>query len=170
MSDRVAFITGVTGQDGGYLAELLLGKGYVVHGVKRRSSSFDTERVDHLYRDLHEGNVRFFLHYGDMTDATSPIRIVQDVRAESPTYGRWHGEELSTGNRLMLYVPKGVDLGFQALMDDTKMDYEITPAYVPNAARGTRFDDPTLAVDWPVADAVVSPRDRELPFLGVLVC
>src|ERR1700719_4863769 len=81
MSDRIAFITGVTGQDGAYLAELLLGKGYVVHGVKRRSSSFNTERVDHLYHDLHEGNVRFFLHYGDMTDATNLIRIVQDVRA-----------------------------------------------------------------------------------------
>src|SRR5258708_15919562 len=80
MSDRVAFITGVTGQDGAYLAELLLDKGYVVHGVKRRSSSFNTERVDHLYHDLHEGNVRFFLHYGDMTDATNLIRIVQDVR------------------------------------------------------------------------------------------
>src|SRR5450631_2674108 len=79
MSERVAFITGVTGQDGAYLAELLLGKGYVVHGVKRRSSSFNTERVDHLYHDQHEGNVRFFLHYGDMTDATNLIRIVQDV-------------------------------------------------------------------------------------------
>src|ERR1700730_14111899 len=80
MSERVAFITGVTGQDGAYLAELLLGKGYAVHGVKRRSSSFNTERVDHLYHDLHEGNVRFVLHYGDMTDATNLIRIVQDVR------------------------------------------------------------------------------------------
>src|SRR6202142_4496021 len=80
MSERVAFITGVTGQDGAYLAELLLGRGYVVHGVKRRSSSFNTERVDHLYHDLHEGNVSFFLHYGDMTDATNLIRIVQDVR------------------------------------------------------------------------------------------
>src|SRR3979490_1870856 len=80
MRGRVAFITGVTGQDGAYLAELLLDKGYVVHGVKRRSSSFNTERVDHLYHDLHEGNVRFFLHYGDMTDATNLIRIVQDVR------------------------------------------------------------------------------------------
>src|SRR6202047_5538465 len=78
--ERVAIITGVTGQDGAYLAELLLGKGYAVHGVKRRSASFNTERVDHLYHDLHEGNVRFFLHYGDMTDATNLIRIVQDVR------------------------------------------------------------------------------------------
>jgi GDPmannose 4,6-dehydratase len=80
MNERVALITGVTGQDGAYLAQLLLGKGYVVHGVKRRSSSFNTERVDHLYHDPHEGDVRFFMHYGDLTDATNLIRIVQDVR------------------------------------------------------------------------------------------
>jgi GDPmannose 4,6-dehydratase len=80
MTKRVAFITGVTGQDGAYLAQLLLGKGYEVHGVKRRSSSFNTERVDHLYHDPHEGGVRFFLHYGDMTDATNLIRIVQEVQ------------------------------------------------------------------------------------------
>ena len=70
MSDKVALITGATGQDGAYLAELLLSKGYVVHGIKRRSSSFNTERVDHLYQDPHERNVRFTLHYGNMTDAT----------------------------------------------------------------------------------------------------
>jgi GDPmannose 4,6-dehydratase len=80
MSERVAFITGVTGQDGAYLAELLLAKGYMVHGVKRRSSSFNTARVDHLYHDPHEVNVRFLMHYGDMTDATNLIRIVQEVR------------------------------------------------------------------------------------------
>ena len=68
MSDKVALITGATGQDGAYLAEFLLGKDYVVHGIKRRSSSFNTERVDHLYQDPHERNVRFTLHYGDMTD------------------------------------------------------------------------------------------------------
>jgi GDPmannose 4,6-dehydratase len=80
MPDRVALITGVTGQDGALLAELLLSKGYVVHGVKRRSSSFNTGRVDHLYHDPHEANVRFHLHYGDMTDATNLIRIVQEVQ------------------------------------------------------------------------------------------
>jgi len=73
-------ITGVTGQDGAYLAELLLGKGYVVHGVKRRSSSFNTARVEHLYRDPHEGGTRFILHYGDLTDATNLIRIVQETQ------------------------------------------------------------------------------------------
>ncbi|MBY0430309.1 MAG: GDP-mannose 4,6-dehydratase [Rhodospirillales bacterium] len=80
MSDKVAFITGITGQDGAYLAELLLEKGYTVHGVKRRSSSFNTGRVDHLYRDPHERDVRFFMHYGDLTDATNLIRLIQEVR------------------------------------------------------------------------------------------
>jgi GDPmannose 4,6-dehydratase len=80
MADKVALITGVTGQDGALLAELLLAKGYVVHGVKRRSSSFNTARVDHLYHDPHEAGVRFLMHYGDMTDATNLIRVVQEVQ------------------------------------------------------------------------------------------
>ena len=79
MADRVALVTGVTGQDGAYLAELLLSKGYVVHGVKRRSSSFNSGRIDHFYEDPHESNARFFLHYGDLTDATNLIRLVQEV-------------------------------------------------------------------------------------------
>ena len=80
MADRVALITGATGQDGAYLAELLLDKGYIVHGVKRRSSSLNTQRVDHLYVDPHVENARFFLHYGDMTDATNLIRLMQEVQ------------------------------------------------------------------------------------------
>ena len=76
----VALITGITGQDGSYLAELLLEKGYEVHGVKRRSSSFNTERIDHIYQDFHQENVKFKLHYGDMTDSTNLIRIVAEVR------------------------------------------------------------------------------------------
>ena len=77
---RVALITGVTGQDGAYLAEYLLGLGYTVHGIKRRSSSFNTARVDHLYEDPHAGNVPFLMHYGDMTDSTNLIRLVQQIR------------------------------------------------------------------------------------------
>jgi len=77
---RVALITGVTGQDGAYLAEYLLGLGYTVHGIKRRSSSFNTARVDHLYEDPHHGNVPFLLHYGDMTDSTNLIRLMQQIR------------------------------------------------------------------------------------------
>lgn len=79
---KVALITGVTGQDGAYLAELLLEKGYEVHGIKRRSSMFNTARIDHLYQDVHEKNVKFFLHYGDMTDSTNLIRIVQQVQPD----------------------------------------------------------------------------------------
>jgi GDPmannose 4,6-dehydratase len=77
-----ALITGITGQDGAYLAELLLEKGYEVHGVKRRASSFNTDRIDHLYRDPHERNVRMHLHYGDLTDATNLIRIIQEVKPD----------------------------------------------------------------------------------------
>ena len=77
-----ALITGVTGQDGAYLAEMLLDKGYEVHGIKRRASLFNTQRVDHLYQDVHEARVRFFLHYGDLTDATNLIRIVQEVQPD----------------------------------------------------------------------------------------
>src|SRR3984893_2881261 len=79
MADKVALITGVTGQDGAYLAALLISKGYVVHGVKRRSSSFKTGRVDHLYVDSHESGVRFLLHHGDLTDRTNLIRLVQET-------------------------------------------------------------------------------------------
>ncbi|MBF0334701.1 MAG: GDP-mannose 4,6-dehydratase [Alphaproteobacteria bacterium] len=77
---KVALITGVTGQDGAYLAELLLGKGYEVHGIKRRSSSFNTGRIEHLYADPHERETRFLLHYGDLTDATNLIRLIQQVQ------------------------------------------------------------------------------------------
>ena len=78
--NKVALITGVTGQDGAYLADFLLKKNYEVHGIKRRSSLFNTNRIDHLYKDLHEDNVKFVLHYGDMTDSTNLIRIIQDVQ------------------------------------------------------------------------------------------
>src|SRR6187551_3069997 len=79
---KVALITGITGQDGSYLAELLLEKGYIVHGIKRRSSSLNTDRIDHLYQDMHEQNIRFKLHYGDLTDATNLIRIIQEVQPD----------------------------------------------------------------------------------------
>ncbi|MEL7451710.1 MAG: GDP-mannose 4,6-dehydratase, partial [Pseudomonadota bacterium] len=79
---KKALITGVTGQDGAYLAEFLLDKGYEVHGVKRRASSFNTDRIDHLYQDPHEKDRRLILHYGDMTDSTNLIRIVQEVQPD----------------------------------------------------------------------------------------
>ncbi len=79
---KIALITGVTGQDGAYLAELLLSKGYEVHGVKRRTSLFNTDRIDHLYQDLHEAGRRFILHHGDMTDSSSLVRIIQQVQPD----------------------------------------------------------------------------------------
>ncbi len=79
---KVALISGITGQDGAYLAELLLRKGYFVHGIKRRSSSFNTQRIDHIYEDPHTPNARFRLHYGDVTDSTNLIRIIQDVQPD----------------------------------------------------------------------------------------
>lgn len=82
MAKKVALITGITGQDGAYLAELLLEKGYIVHGIKRRTSLFNTDRIDHLYVDKHEKNVNLFLHYGDLTDATNLIRIVQETKPD----------------------------------------------------------------------------------------
>src|SRR5688572_9187058 len=79
---KVALLTGVTGQDGAYLSEFLLAKGYEVHGIKRRASLFNTDRIDHLYQDPHEKNVRFRLHYGDMTDSTNLIRIIQETQPD----------------------------------------------------------------------------------------
>lgn len=79
---KIALITGITGQDGSYLAELLLEKGYMVHGVKRRASSFNTQRIDHIYQDQHENHINFKLHYGDLTDSTNIIRIIQEVQPD----------------------------------------------------------------------------------------
>lgn len=81
-TQKTALITGVTGQDGSYLAELLLEKGYLVHGIKRRASSFNTQRIDHIYKDQHENNVNFKLHYGDLTDSTNLIRIIQETQPD----------------------------------------------------------------------------------------
>ncbi|WP_016672199.1 GDP-mannose 4,6-dehydratase, partial [Yersinia pestis] len=79
---KIALITGITGQDGSYLAEFLLEKGYEVHGIKRRASSFNTSRIDHIYQDRHETNPRFFLHYGDLTDTSNLIRLVQEIQPD----------------------------------------------------------------------------------------
>jgi dTDP-4-dehydrorhamnose 3,5-epimerase len=97
--------------------------------------------------------------------------VLVDLRQGSPTYGHWHGEELTADNRRALYIPKGFAHGFQSLVDKTEVDYEITPAYVPETAAGFRFDDPALAIGWPVADMLISERDKTLPtsFAGILL-
>jgi GDPmannose 4,6-dehydratase len=81
-SQKIALITGITGQDGSYLAEFLLEKGYVVHGIKRRASSFNTDRIDHIFQDPHINNARFKLHYGDLSDSTNLIRIIQETQPD----------------------------------------------------------------------------------------
>ena len=81
-NNKVALITGITGQDGAYLAEFLLEKGYEVHGIKRRSSSFNTDRIDHLYQDPHETNRKFVLHYGDLADSMNLVRIIKDIKPD----------------------------------------------------------------------------------------
>jgi dTDP-4-dehydrorhamnose 3,5-epimerase len=91
--------------------------------------------------------------------------VMADLRPDSPSFRRWHGVELTADNRTAVYIPTGCAHGFQALADDTELYYEITPAYVPEAARGVRFDDPALAIGWPIAPPIVSDRDRTLPLL-----
>jgi dTDP-4-dehydrorhamnose 3,5-epimerase len=97
--------------------------------------------------------------------------VMVDLRAGSPTYGEWHGEKLTAYNRLMFYIPKGFAHGFQSLDDNTEVDYEITTAYVPGGAAGFRFDDPALSINWPVADIIMSDRDKKLPpsFAGMFL-
>ena len=82
LKNKVALITGITGQDGSYLAELLLEKGYEVHGIKRRSSSFNTDRIDHIFQDPHEKNPNLYLHYGDLTDSSNLIRILKEIEPD----------------------------------------------------------------------------------------
>ena len=82
MKNKIALITGITGQDGSYLAEFLLKKGYQVHGIKRRSSSFNTDRIDHIYQDPQDEDRNFFLHYGDLTDSTNIIKIIQKIKPD----------------------------------------------------------------------------------------
>ena len=95
--------------------------------------------------------------------------VLVDLRAGSPTYGQWRGEELTADNRVMLYIPKGFAHGFQSLVDNTEVDYEITPAYVPEATAGFRFDDRELSISWPLRTFIMSDRDKTLPtsFRGI---
>jgi dTDP-4-dehydrorhamnose 3,5-epimerase len=97
--------------------------------------------------------------------------VMVDLREGSPSYGQWHGEELTADNRLMLYIPKGFAHGFQTLVDNTEVDYEITPAYVPESGRGFRFDDPLLNIAWPLGKIIMSDRDMALPtsFKGIVL-
>ena len=117
---KKALITGVTGQDGAYLAELLLNKGYEVHGIKRRSSSFNTARIDHLYVDPHDRNARFFMHYGDLTDATNLIRIMQEVRPDE-VYNLAAQSHVAVSFETPEYTGDSVGLGTLRILDAIRM-------------------------------------------------
>ena len=94
--------------------------------------------------------------------------VIVDLRAGSQTYGRWHGEEIVAEEHLLLYIPKGLAHGFQTLVDDTEIDYEITPAYAPESTCGIRFDDAAIDIAWPLEAKIVSQRDESLPSLSEL--
>jgi GDPmannose 4,6-dehydratase len=113
---RVALITGVTGQDGTYLAELLLEKGYEVHGLKRRASLLNTDRIDHLYQDPHEKDQRFILHYGDLTDSTNMIRIIQAVQPDE-IYNLGAQSHVSVSFETPEYTADSVNLGALRILE-----------------------------------------------------
>jgi dTDP-4-dehydrorhamnose 3,5-epimerase len=154
-------------------------------GAFARRFCADTFRAHGLESDLVQRSISFNaragtlrgMHYQTLHLETKLVRctrgavfdVMVDLRDGSATYGQWHGDELSADNRMMLYIPKGFAHGFQTLVDDTEIDYEITPAYVPGADSGFRFDDPSLAINWPIADVIMSERDKFLPatFAGI---
>ncbi len=153
--------------DRGFFARRFCAETFARHGLAtdfvQRSISFNNRR----------GTIRGLHFQAPAAVETKIVRctrgaafdVIVDLRAGSPTYGRWHGEEITADNRLMVYVPKGFAHGFQTLSDATEIDYEITPEYRPEAARGIRFDDPTLAIAWPLPNPILSQRDVALPTL-----
>jgi dTDP-4-dehydrorhamnose 3,5-epimerase len=149
-------------------------------GFFARTFCAETFRAQGLPTDFVQRSVSFNarrgtlrgLHYQASPHAESKIvrclrgavfDVLADLRRSSPTYGRWHAETITADDRGMIYIPAGCAHGFQTLVDDTEIAYEITPAYVPEAARGIAFDDPQLAIDWPVAEKTLSPADRARP-------
>ena len=152
MSGRAALITGVTGQDGAYLAELLLGKGYVVHGVKRRSSSFNTARVDHLYRDPHNSDGRFRLHYGDLTDATNLVRLIQET-APDEIYNLGAQSHVRVSFEMPEYTADVNALGTLRLLEAMR---------ILKPGRDVRFYQASTSELF--GNASVAPRDETTPF------
>ena len=115
---KTALITGVTGQDGAYLSEFLLKKGYVVHGLKRRTSLFNTDRIDHLYQDPHVDDANFFMHFGDMTDSTNLVRLIQEIQPE----GRLHIAGHSAGGFMAFHVAKEMEKAGREVAGVTILD------------------------------------------------
>jgi GDPmannose 4,6-dehydratase len=152
MRPRVALITGMTGQDGSYLAELLLEKGYVVHGVKRRASSFNTARVDHLYVDPHVADARFFLHYGDLTDATNLIRILAETRPDE-VYNLGAQSHVQVSFETPEYTANADGLGVMRLLEAIR---------ILGMEKTTRFYQASTSELYGKVQAV--PQDETTPF------
>ena len=149
---KVALVTGVTGQDGAYLTELLLSKGYVVHGIKRRSSSFNTSRIEHLYQDPHLEDPRLILHYGDMTDATNLIRIVQEVRPDE-IYNLAAQSHVQVSFETPEYTANADGIGVLRLLEAIRL---------LGLARKTRFYQASTSELYGKAQAV--PQSETTPF------
>ncbi len=155
MSKR-ALITGITGQDGAYLAELLLEKGYEVHGIKRRASLFNTERIDHLYRDLHEADVRMTLHYGDLTDATNLVRIVQQVQPDE-IYNLAAQSHVAVSFETPEYTANADAIGTLRLLEAIRL---------LGLERRTRFYQASTSELY--GNAAHTPQNEATPFLSAL--
>jgi GDPmannose 4,6-dehydratase len=149
---KTALITGVTGQDGAYLAELLLSKGYHVHGVKRRSSMFNTQRIDHLYKDQHDAQVRFKLHYGDLTDSTNLIRIIQEVQPDE-IYNLAAQSHVKVSFETPEYTANADAIGTLRLLEAIR---------ILNLTEKTRFYQASTSELYGLVQAV--PQNEETPF------
>lgn len=151
-SNKVALITGVTGQDGALLAELLLSKDYIVHGVKRRSSLINTDRVDHLYHDPHEADLKFFMHYGDLTDSTNLIRIIQEVQPDE-IYNLAAQSHVQVSFETPEYTANSDALGTLRLLEAIR---------ILNLAQKTRFYQASTSELYGKVQAI--PQDESTPF------
>ena len=116
MNNKTALITGITGQDGAYLAEFLLDKGYTVHGIKRRSSSFNTDRIDHLYQEPHVANRKFYLHYGDLSDSMNLVRIIKEIEPDE-IYNLGAQSHVAVSFETPEYTADTVGLGALRILD-----------------------------------------------------
>jgi GDPmannose 4,6-dehydratase len=152
MTDKIALISGITGQDGAYLADFLINKGYEVHGIKRRSSSFNTGRIDHLYKDIHESDLRFFMHFGDMTDATNLIRLVQKVQP-TEIYNLAAQSHVQVSFETPEYTANADALGALRLLEAIR---------IIKLEEKTRFYQASSSELY--GNAEVSPQNEETPF------
>jgi dTDP-4-dehydrorhamnose 3,5-epimerase len=149
----------------GFFARVFCAEAFAERGLKT-----DFEQRS-LSRNRRRGTLRGLHYQAAPHEETKIVRctrgaafdVIVDLREASPTYLRWHAEELTAENGAGIYIPPGCAHGFQTLIDETDIYYEITPAYVPEAARGIRYDDPDLGIFWPLADAVISDRDLQMP-------